>query len=611
MSFKDELRAGKDAFINMMSVVKQDLPWACYKIATAPFFYWKEFLGACIGLFITFIFCTFVIPFVLIAPITLFSYPPVGYYALVSFLSTLFGIYVIVVMAYRFCTHTMIKNYGFGDEGTHGTARLSRFTEAGENGHLKKTTEDHKSGLILGAIPAKLTGYEPYYYQDEHVLTCAPTGAGKGVSAVIPNLLSYTGSMVVLDIKGENYAVTAQARRDMGHTVHVIDPYGVTDQKKTGAFNWMDKIDVSQPDCLSHSELLADCVVVSDKNVKNPHFNEMARALVQGVILYVVGTKPKEDHNLGTVRQLLACGADDFTELMVDMASYGATLAFGTPAGIANTILSLAPEELGSIRSTMNRHLNFLDDPRVKAVLSDSTFSFDDLKREKMTVYIVIPQTEIKRNMRLTRTIVASSLSGITNDTTQPEEKVVFLLDEFAQLGTMQALLDGISIVRGYGAAFWLIIQNLQQLRAAYPDSWETFFANSTKHFFGVDDFQTAKYFSDMIGSGTINYKTRGDNYGKNHSNSINEHISGRLLLTPDEIMNMGKKACLVLTRGERPHKLMRVVYYEDANFASKAAPNPYYDSGQEGQVKNVTPKAEVKPDSGDSARELNNASNI
>lgn len=596
MRFTDELNAGVSAFKNMLKEAYKDPPWAIACIVLYPITRFRLFLGGLLSLVLVGVFCVFITPIILsliaepilwIGNRTLIN----AYIDLVRPITWIFTAYVVGVLAYRFMTNAMIKNFGYGENDTHGTARLSTFREAANNGHLRRNEEAKKSGIVLGAVPTPVRGYEPYYYQDGHILTCAPTGAGKGVSAVTPNLLSYMGSMVVLDIKGENYAVTGQARRDMGHTVHVIDPYGVTDQAQTDSFNWMDKIDVSQPDCLSHSELLADCVVVSDKNVKNPHFNEMARALVQGVILYVAGTKPKEDHNLGMVRRLLACSSDDFTDLMAEMASHGEGLAFGTPAGIANTILSLAPEELGSIRSTINRHLNFLDDPRVKAVLSNSTFSFDDLKRKKMTVYIVIPQTEIKRNMRLTRTIVASSLGGITNDNIQPQDKVVFLLDEFAQLGTMQALLDGISIVRGYGAAFWLIIQNLQQLRAAYPDSWETFFANSTKHFFGVDDYQTAKYFSDMMGAGTINYRTRGESHGKDHSNSTNEHFSGRPLLTPDEIMNMGKQTCMVLTRGERPHKLMRVVYYEDENFASKAAPNPYYDSGQEGQMKNVTSK--------------------
>ena len=119
-----------------------------------------------------------------------------------------------------------------------------------------------------------------------HILTCAPTGAGKGIGAVIPNLLDYPGSAFVLDFKGENYAVTARARRAAGQDVFLIDPFGIT-SAPSHSMNWLDALDPDDPDVVSLSASLADMLVVSSGKESDPHWDEAAKELLRGLLAYV------------------------------------------------------------------------------------------------------------------------------------------------------------------------------------------------------------------------------------------------------------------------------------------------------------------------------------
>ncbi|CAD0362149.1 type IV secretory system conjugative DNA transfer family protein [Xanthomonas hortorum] len=163
------------------------------------------------------------------------------------------------------------------------------------------------------------------------------------------------------------------------------------------------------------------------------------------------------------------------------------------------------------------------------------------------------------------------------------------MLDEFAQLGYMKAIEDAVSLMRGYGLAFWVFLQDLSQLKGVYP-RWQTFLANSAKVFFGTDDYDTVKYVSDSLGKATIEYETAntgrnsgtgiggaGASLNRGKSSGSNQQISGRELLTSDEVMRLGPERPLVLVKGEYPYLLDRINYLTDAEYVGRADPNPYH----------------------------------
>jgi len=454
--------------------------------------------------------------------------------------------------------------------GTHGSARWALLADM--LGKKRILPVGNTAGFTLGrAIEVPATHDSRFRYMG-HVLTCAPTGSGKGVGAVIPNLLEYPGSALVLDIKGENYAVTGAAREAMGHKVFVLDPFAVTG--KGCAFNWLDMLDVNSPDVVGQASALADMLVVSEK--AGDHWDETAKELLRGLLVYTASL-PLDRRHMGELRRLITGPATDLEFVLEDMAASDA--AFGVVARTANAFLAKADKERSGVLSSAIRHTAFLDDPRIAASLCRSDFDLSRLKAERMTIYIVIPPARLAANARYMRGFIGLAFEAMTRNTDQPAERVAFFLDEFAQLGYMKSIEDAVGLLRGYGLSFWFFLQDLSQLKAVYP-KWQTFLANSAQQYFGTNDYDTAKYISDMLGQSTIEYNTEGRSRQDTKpmgSSSESQHYHGRSLLTPDEVIRLGSEQPVVLIQGESPYLLQRLNYRTDRAYAGKAQPNPYH----------------------------------
>ncbi|MBK5204277.1 MAG: type IV secretory system conjugative DNA transfer family protein [Polaromonas sp.] len=471
-------------------------------------------------------------------------------------------------------------------KNTHGSARWGTAAEMLGNGHVLPVGKP--GGFALARTPDAPTGFDQRFRHIGHVVTVAPTGSGKGIGAVIPHLLEYPGSSLVLDVKGENAAVTARARRDMDQQVFIVDPFGVTDGE-THSFNLLDRINPADPECVSESAALADCLVIVDpKNAGGDHFDESAKTLLQGLMLHVARLEDPAKRNLGELRRLLTADEETVMGMLADMAADD-SVAFGIPARAANTLMGMADKERGSVLSTARRNTAFLDDPRIAAALARSDFNLSNIKTELMTVYLVMPANKLGTNARFVRGFVGSVIAAITSSPVQPVHHVAFLLDEFGQLGYMKAIEDAVSLLRGYGLSFWVFIQDLSQLKGVYP-KWQTFLANSAKTFYGTDDFDTAKYISDSLGKSTIEYEThnQGNNKGsglsggggsmnRGKSAGSSQQYAARSLLTPDEVMRLGPERPIVLVKGEYPYVLARLNYLTDPEYVGRADANPYH----------------------------------
>lgn len=472
------------------------------------------------------------------------------------------------------------------DTITHGSARWGTVAQMAAMGHLAPRIQ-RPTGFVLGRADTVPAGLDPRFRFVGHVVTVAPTGAGKGIGAVIPNLLEYPGSALVLDIKGENTAITARARRQLGQRVFVVDPFNVT-QGETHAFNWLDRLNISDPECVSESAMLADSLVMVDPKGGDEHFDESAKTLLQGLMLHVANLDDTTKRHLGELRRLLTAHETALLATLSEMATQE-DIAFGLPARSANTIMGMADRERGSVLSTARRHTAFLDDPRITAALSCSDFDLARIKSEPMTVYLVLPANKISANARFIRGFIGAVIAALTSSPTPPVHRVAFFLDEFGQLGYMKSIEDAMSLMRGYGLSFWIFIQDLSQLKGVYP-KWQTFLANAVKTFYGTDDYDTAKYVSDSLGQATIEYETH--NEGKNQglgvsggggslnrgkSAGTSQQLTGRHLLTPDEVMRLGPERPIVLVKGEFPYQLTRLNYLTDAEYEGKADPNPYH----------------------------------
>ncbi len=465
--------------------------------------------------------------------------------------------------------------FGTPMDDTHGTARF----EIARNASRHLVPAAPADGFVLGTM-RDARGADRRFRQDGHILTCAPTGAGKGIGAVIPNLLTYPGSAFVLDFKGENYAVTARARRDLGHTVVLVDPFNITGAA-THRLNWLDTLDPADPDVVSRAGGLADMLVVTEGAETDSHWNDTARELLRGLLIYVAGLPP-ERRSMAELRRIVTAPEDDLADTLANMladSEHGQRI----PARTAAVHLNRPERERGSVLSSVVRHTAWLDDPRLCAALGSSDFSLLDLKRKKMTVYLAIPPDRLRVCLGFVRGFVGLALDGVVCVPARPPHRVAFFLDEFGQLGRMDRLADSITLLRGYGAQLWVFVQDLSQLKAVYP-RWQSFLANTSQQFFGTADYDTARHLSGALGQKTIRFETAGSSTSDQGltkpgsvSSSTGEQIQGRPLLTPDEIMRLGPSKPIVMVSGEPPYLLDRVSYLTDPAYAGQFDPNPMH----------------------------------
>jgi type IV secretion system protein VirD4 len=458
---------------------------------------------------------------------------------------------------------------------------------------LGKVTDNQKfkRKRLKGSQNSDLIRFNQNFSDFEgNLLTVAPPGAGKGVGVVVPNLLTYPGSVIVTDPKGENYAVTALARRRMGQRVFCLDPFEICDKKNRAKLNPLDLLESDSDDLVDDATTLADSLIMRPKNEEgnSKFFNDQAVNILTAFILYVVCELPEESRHLGEVRKLLTASADDFVFNLNMMES--SPYAHGVITAKVSVFKQLPEKEAASVITTVTSNTNFLDSPRVTKSLSRSSFDIRDLKNTSdVSIYLVLPTDKLSSYSRLLRIWIGTAMQAILTVKGKPKHRVLFLLDEMAQLGRMDSLRDAVSIVRGYGATIWTILQDLSQIKALYPnDEWQPFVSSSKiQQYFGVADLDTAKYVSEKLGKTTITViaKNRGKNKnygpggGSGENVGENEITQVRDLLSHDEVMRMNRDQQIIFIQGNAPILASKIKYYEDEYFKDIAGSNPQHES--------------------------------
>ena len=325
-----------------------------------------------------------------------------------------------------------------------------------------------------------------------HLLSLAPTRSGKGVGAIIPNLLTADRSTVCTDPKGENARATYQARRSFG-PVHVLDPFGITGLP-AAAYNPLDGLDPGSLDLAEDAATIADALVHDPPGqVAEAHWNEEAKALLTGLILYAVCHEPPEDRTLATVRDYLSLDPENFRGLLKLMQD--STAAEGLIARAANRHLSKADREAAGVLSSAQRHTHFLNSPRMAAVMARSDFRFAELKDTTASVFLVLPPDRLGTYSRWLRLMVAQAITDMARSPVQPPAPVLFLLDEFAALGPLEPVVRAYGLMAGYGMQLWAILQDLHQLKSLYGPRAGTFLSNAgVTQVFNVNDVETAAW---------------------------------------------------------------------------------------------------------------------
>ena len=498
-----------------------------------------------------------------------------------------------------------------GRSDLHGSARFATRSDVEASGLLGT-----ERGVYVGAFGE---GGRVRYLRDDgpsHCLAFAPTRSGKGVGLVIPTLLGgWTGSAIVHDLKGENWALTARWRSDaLGHRILRFDP--TADFPSTGDPDEHDGPESPPPsDLVRYNPLaeirLGELEVRDAQNVAriimDPgdgsedagiHWTETGADFLTALILHVVYARPN-----ATLRECLdlislpGVPIETVCNEMIDTAHDPAGRCGWKAAGTgeptrthpevaagAQALLSKSPNEASSVVSTVRRSLQLFADPIVARATEVSDFELRELKEgdSPLTLYLTVPPSDLRRTRVLMRLLLQQALQRLTESLDasaiavgQPQTRLLLLLDEFTALGRLPFLHDALGYVAGYGIKAYIVVQDLEQLRALYGRD-EAISANcDVRIAFRPNKLETARILSEMTGTTTIHKETR--TYTGGRLNPWLGHViaaeqeTQRPLLTPDEVMQLPDDAALVFSTGTPPILGAKIRYYEDATFRARA----------------------------------------
>jgi type IV secretion system protein VirD4 len=420
-----------------------------------------------------------------------------------------------------------------------------------------------KNGFILG----KKGGHFIRFDKPGHLLTFAPTRSGKGVGAVIPNLLDHPGSAVVTDIKGENHHITGHHRGKLG-PVMAMAPFDSS--IRSSCYNPVDFIRIGTPHDVDDARLLAE-MIVSPEGVEANHWEREARMLITGLLLFMATELPPERRNLHELRLLLMRNRESFNDVLTDMVG----AAHPAVARIADGFSQKEDKERSAVISTAQSKTEVFESPLLSELTAKSTFQLEDLKNATMTLYLIIPPEYVSVYQPFLRLMVGLSTAAMTRNKRVPKYPVLFLLDELPALGYMRPIEDGIGYLAGYGASMWLFVQDLDQLQKTYR-KWRSMIANcAVRQAFNVQDPETAKLLSSMLGQRTVRIKSEGHSghlqwLGLPNSFSVNKSETGRPLLAPDEVMMLPESAQLLFVQGCKPILAEKLQYFVERFFRGR-----------------------------------------
>lgn len=379
-----------------------------------------------------------------------------------------------------------------------------------------------------------------------HLITIAPTGAGKGVGCVVPALLRHQGPAIVIDPKGENAAITARRRRELGQQVIVLDPMGTTGLGND-ALNPLDLIDPHSMNAVDEAHVVID-QLLAFSNDRDRFWQGRARQLLVGTLFHLLTDLPKKAHTLTTLRHLINTAANGQSSMLIEeleRSRHPEAMNTGHLFKIA------APETLGGIIAFAQEATDFMRGPALQAATERSSIDFDAVTRgDPLTIYIVLPPHMLLSHGRLLRLWVGSLMTAIMRRRARPKDSTLFVLDEAAQLGTFNELRQAVTLLRGYGLQTWSFWQDASQLERLYPEDWQTMINNSkVVQCFGANTMLAARTMGHLVG---------------------HDDATGVLALPPDEM--------LLQIAGDEAVIAKVPNYRFDPAFSGLFDENPYHD---------------------------------
>lgn len=452
---------------------------------------------------------------------------------------------------------------------TYGSARWAEHDEIRAAGLLGS------DGVVLGRLEHEYLRHDG----PEHVLCFAPTRSGKGVGLVVPTLLTWPGSVIVHDIKGENWGLTAGFRAQHGRVL-LFDP---TDPGSS-AYNPLLEVrrgDKEVRDVQNIADILVDPEGALDKR---NHWEKTSHSLLVGAILHVLYAET--DKTLAGVANFLSDPkrpVEATLRAMMNTPHLGSGGVHPVIASSARELLNKSDNERSGVLSTAMSFLGLYRDPVVAKVTARCDWRIADLVgcRQPVSLYLVIPPSDINRTKPLIRLLLNQVGRRLTEDLrgASDRHRLLLMLDEFPALGRLDFFESALAFMAGYGIKSFLIAQSLNQIEKAYGTNNSVLDNCHVRVAFATNDERTAKRVSDALGTATemrdsTNYAGHRLSPWLGHL-MVSRQETARPLLTPGEVMQLPSTDELLLVAGVPPVRAKKARYYEDSRFRQRILPPP------------------------------------
>lgn len=466
---------------------------------------------------------------------------------------------------------------------TYGSARWATRDEMTKAGLLGA------DGVVLGKhLNAYLRHDGP-----EHVLCFAPTRSGKGVGLVVPTLLTWPGSCVVHDIKGENWTLTAGWRQRFGR-VALFDPTNPA----SSAYNPL--LEVRRgPSEVRDVQNIADILVDPEGALeRRNHWEKTSHALLVGAILHVLYAEP--DKTLAGVAAFLSDPKrtiEATLDAMMKTPHLGEAGVHPVVASAGRELLNKSDNERSGVLSTAMSFLGLYRDPVVAEVTRRCDWRIADLVQgaSPMTLYLVVPPSDISRTKPLIRLLLNQIGRRLTEElqSKHKRHRLLLMLDEFPALGRLDFFESALAFMAGYGVRSFLIAQSLNQIEKAYGQNNAILDNCHVRVAFSTNDERTAKRVSDSLGTATEIRDSR--NYAGHRLSPWLGHLmvsrqeTARPLLTPGEVMQLPPDEEVVLVSGVAPIRARKARYFEDPQLKRRVLVPPEPNAGARPVTSRVT----------------------
>jgi type IV secretion system protein VirD4 len=464
---------------------------------------------------------------------------------------------------------------------TYGSARWADASDVGNAGLMQDR------GVVLGLHGNRYLRHDG----PEHVLAVAPTRSGKGVGLVLPTLLTWPGSAVIHDIKGENWRLTAGWRAQFSHCL-LFDPTSPLSAR----FNPLMEVR-RDPHEVRDVQNIAD-ILVDPEGTKQlrDHWDKTAHALLTGAILHVLYAE--EEKTLARVATFLADPSRSILRTLRIMlttnhlGTEAAPMAHPVVASVARELLNKSENERSGVVSTAVSLLALYRDPLVAAATACSDWRIADLTgaERPISLYLAVPPSDISRTRPLIRLILNQIARRLTEtlpvQDAASSHRLLLMLDEFPALGRLDFFETSLAFLAGYGVRAFLVAQSLHQIDRAYGFNHSILDNCHVRVAFAPNDERTARRLSEALGTAT-ELRAQKNISGSRLSAwlphvSMSEQETPRPLLTPGEVLQLPSEEALVLVSGTPPIRARKLQYYADRNFLARCLPAPALAKGRD-----------------------------